>query len=291
MMVSKIHLPDFLVIGAEKGGTTWLYTQLKKHPDIFLPATKEVQFFNKYNSNLIQRDYFQQGIDWYANFFKQYNGQKAVGEVTPMYLCDAEAPLRIKQTLPHVKLIAILRNPVQRAWSHYCMAKNKEHTKLTFREAIRQREPRFIDRGLYYNQLKIYYQLFQPNKIIVIFYEEVFKNPEHWLSEICKFLSVDDSFYVKDSSIHEKVFPASAYKSAKWVNIQNAITHKIRKNKTLGKVLNWLKRRGVTECLKKLNAVEKPYDKINEGDAILLKEFYKEDIAALSLLLKKELPF
>src|SRR5690348_11928752 len=95
-------LPNFLVIGVEKGGTTWLHTQLKKHPEIFLPNTKEVHFFNKYNSNFVAHDYFKFGLDWYREFFKDYEGQQAIGEVTPMYICDAEAPLRIKQTLPDV---------------------------------------------------------------------------------------------------------------------------------------------------------------------------------------------
>jgi len=125
--MEAIRLPNFLVIGVEKGGTTWLHAQLKKHPEIFLPQSKEIHFFNKYNSNLIKHDYFQLGINWYADFFKQYKGQKVIGEVTPMYICDPEAPLRIQQTLPNVKLIAILRDPVRRAYSHYWMAKQKKN--------------------------------------------------------------------------------------------------------------------------------------------------------------------
>src|SRR4051812_23905676 len=123
--MSSPPLPNFLVIGVEKGGTTWLHAQLKKHPQIFLPDTKEIHFFNKYSSNLIERDYFKLGIGWYLDFFKPYNGQRAIGEVTPMYICDSEAPLRIQKTLLSVRLIAILRNPVDRAYSHYWMAKNK----------------------------------------------------------------------------------------------------------------------------------------------------------------------
>jgi len=289
--MANLVLPNFLVIGVEKGGTTWLHTQLKKHPEIFLPNTKEVHFFNKYNSNFVAHDYFKFGLDWYREFFKEYEGQQAIGEVTPMYICDPEAPLRIKQTLPDVKLIVMLRNPVHRAYSHYWMAKQKNHTKLTFKEVIEQEEPRFIQRGLYHKQLKVYYELFAPQQIMVLFYDEVFKKPEYWLSEICKFLGINDSFYQNDDSLHEKVFQSSAYRSAALLNKQNYLVHKMRKSKVLSSMLNWLKRRGLSDKVKKLNAVEKPYEKISEVDAITLQHYYHEDLTALSSLLNKELPF
>jgi len=285
-------LPNFLVIGVEKGGTTWLHAQLKKHPEIFLPPTKEIHFFNKYNSNFIAHDYFKFGLDWYLEFFKEYDGQKAIGEVTPMYICDPEAPARIKATLPNVKLIAMLRNPVHRAYSHYWMAKQKNHTTLnTFKEVIEQKEPRFIERGLYYKQLKAYYELFDPQQIMVLFSEEVFKNPEYWLSQVCQFLRVDDTYYQNDSSIHEKVFEASAYKSATLLNKQRYLVHKMRRSKALSSVLNWMKRRGFSDRIKKLNTVEQQYEQISESDALALQQYYCEDLKALSLLLNRALPF
>jgi len=112
-------LPTFLFIGAEKAGTTWFYARLKEHPDIFVPETKELHFFNKYNSNLEKMDRFEKlGLNYYQRFFQRYAGEKAIGEVCPMYLCDPCAPVRIRQTLPQVKLIACLRNPADRAYSH-----------------------------------------------------------------------------------------------------------------------------------------------------------------------------
>lgn len=290
--MSKSVLPNFLVIGVEKGGTTWLHAQLKKHPEIFLPNTKEIHFFNKYNSNFIAHDYFKFGLEWYGEFFKDYNGQKAIGEITPMYICDPEAPFRIKQMLPEVKIIAILRNPVDRAYSHYWMAKQKNHTKIaTFKEAIEQKEPRFIERGLYYKQLKIYYELFDAQQIMVVFSDEVFKNPEYWISKICKFLGVNEFYFQNDRSIQEKVFEASAYKSTFLLNKQIYLVHKMRRNKTLSSVLNWMKRKGFADSIKKMNTVEKQYDKIPEGEALMLQEYYKEDLNALSSLLNRELPF
>jgi len=289
--MEAIRLPNFLVIGVEKGGTTWLHAQLKKHPEIFLPQSKEIHFFNKYNSNLIEHDYFQLGINWYADFFKQYKEQKAIGEVTPMYICDPEAPLRVQQTLPNVKLIAILRNPVHRAYSHYWMAKQKKHVRLTFREVIEQKESRFIGRGLYYQQLKVYHELFQPEQIMILFYEEVFKNPRYWLAQICRFLGIDDTFYLNNSMVNEKVFPASGYKSTTLLNLQNKMVHGLRRNGFSSQLLTWLKNKGISDRLKKLNTIKKSYDPIDEKDAMSLYNFYKEDMQTLSFFLKKELPF
>jgi len=288
--MAKIFLPNFLVIGVEKGGTTWLHTQLKNHPEIFLPATKEVHFFNKYNSNFVEHNYFQSGIEWYAEFFKKCRGEKAVGEVTPMYICDPEARFRIKKTLPDVKLIAILRNPIYRAYSHYWMARYKNHTKLTFREAIEQREPRFIERGLYYKQLKGYFQLFHSTQILIVFYEEVFSNTKFWLSEICRFLEVDPCFY-SNSFTEEKVFQSSAYRSPFLLNKQNYLVHQMRKNKLLSTTLNWLKRNGISDKIKRLNTMETPYEKISSEDFNLLQDYYCKDIESLSALLNRQLPF
>lgn len=285
-------LPNFLVIGVEKGGTTWLHAQLKKHPNIFVPPTKEIHFFNKYNSNFIAHDYFKCGLDWYLEFFKEYNGQQAIGEVTPMYICDPEAPFRIKEVLPNVKLVAMLRNPVQRAYSHYWMAKQKNHTTIpTFREVIEQKEARFIERGLYYKQLKVYYELFDTRQIMILFYDEVFKNPEYWLSQVCQFLGVDGTFYQNNTSVQEKVFEASAYKSSALLNKQMYLVHAMRKNRALSSVLNWMKRKGFSDRIKKMNTVEQQYEKIQEPDALVLQSYYHEDLKALSSLLNRALPF
>lgn len=285
-------LPNFLVVGVEKGGTTWLYAQLKKHPDIFLPDTKEIHFFNRFNSNFVEHDYFQFGLEWYQKFFKEYKGQKAIGEITPMYICDPEAPLRIKQTLPNVRLIAMLRDPVQRAYSHYWMAKQKNHTNTaTFKEVIDQKEPKFIERGLYYKQLKTYYELFDSKQIMVLFFDEVFKDPEYWLTQVCRFLGVDATFYQNNASIKERVFEASAYKSAALLNKQISLVHKMRRSKALSSVLDWMKRKGFADRIKKMNMVEQQYEKISERDAAELQQYYCEDLKALASLLNRNLPF
>jgi hypothetical protein len=284
-------LPNFLVIGVEKGGTTWLHTQLKKHPDIYLPHTKEVHFFNSRNSNLKEKDHFSLGIDWYADFFKDYRGEKAVGEVTPMYICDEDAPRRIKDTLPGVKLLVMLRDPVSRAYSHYWMAKNKNLTTLSFQEVIDQKEARFIERGLYYRQLAAYYALFDPAQIMVVFYEEVFADPRAWLTRICEFLGVDSSIYGDDDTVFEKVFQASSYRSVSLLKAQSAVIQKLRKSRRFGRILNYVKRTGVSDIIKSINKVDSKYEKMSDEDRRQLAGYYAEDLRRLKDLLNRELPF
>jgi len=167
----------------------------------------------------------------------------------------------------------------------------KKHIRLTFKEVIEQKEPRFIGRGLYYQQLKVYRELFQPEQIMILFYEEVFKNPEYWLAQICRFLGIDDKSYLNNSTVNEKVFPASGYKSTTLLNLQNKVVNGLRRNRFSSQLLTWLKNKGISDRLKKLNTIKKYYDTIDEKDAMSLYNFYKEDMQALSFFLNKELPF
>ena len=103
-------LPNFLICGASKSGTTTLQEVLCTHPDIFMPKKKrangrEIHFFNNDKN-------FAKGIEWYEKQFEGWNGEKAIGEKTPSYLCTPCVPERIHRFLPDVKLIFILRHPV-----------------------------------------------------------------------------------------------------------------------------------------------------------------------------------
>ncbi len=114
-------LPNFLCVGAQKAGTTTLYEILKQHPDIFLPQNiKETKFF-------VYDEKYEKGVQWYQKeFFSEWNGQKAIGEVDPAMMFEEKSAQRIFDTLGNnVKLIFIFRNPVARAYSHYLMSQRK----------------------------------------------------------------------------------------------------------------------------------------------------------------------
>jgi hypothetical protein len=137
--VLKGRFPDFLIIGSAKSGTTTLYECLQRHPNIFLPALKEPQFFSK-------NSVFEQGAAWYKALFAQAEDSQICGEASTTYTRwphTPDVPRRIMNLLPNPKFIYLMRNPVERAYSHYCHHMRFEVT-MTFEEAL---QPiRFADR-------------------------------------------------------------------------------------------------------------------------------------------------
>ena len=138
--------PDFIIIGAAKSGTTSLYDYLIQHPSVHSALWKEIYFFDRY---------FPRGMDWYRSNFP-YSFQKFIftkflkkkfltGEATPTYIHHPLAPKRISEILPTIKLILLLRNPIDRAYSHYQMEKKLGYEELTFEEAIESENSRIKD--------------------------------------------------------------------------------------------------------------------------------------------------
>ena len=195
-------LPNFLVIGAEKSGTTYLKHNLLAHPDIFVPSQKELHFFNKDEN-------FQQGIEWYRQFFSSVAGEKAIGEITPGYLPSQAAPDRIRQVLPDVKLIAVLRNPIDRAYSAYWMNISKANVIGEFNTVIKK-YPHLLENGKYGSQLLRFAKHFEQDEILIIRYSEI-QEPQSLFPKVFSFLGVDKVFFPPRAL--EKIITASVPKS------------------------------------------------------------------------------
>ena len=203
-------LPDFLVIGAQKGGSTSLYDYLIQHPEIYSATTKEVHFF----SNL-----YGKGDAWYrAQFHWQKNGV-ITGEATPYYLFHPLAAPRIARLIPHVKIIVVLRDPVDRAISHYYHAVRHGFEHLSICDAIERsivefsqdektvmegsysfnhQERSYGPRGLYAEQLSRYTKLFSSSQLLIIRSEDLFTAPAKMLKRLFRFLDVVSEFTPAD---------------------------------------------------------------------------------------------
>ncbi len=183
-------LPNFLVIGAPRCGTTWIHTNLMAHPQVFVPPEKEVHFFD--------RDY-EKGIAHYESAFEGWRGEPAVGESTPAYLHGAytsrDIPALIKRHLPDAKLVVSLRNPIERAYSRYwnSKAKYKKNAALSFEQKLEDR-PEFIREGFYADQLSRYYEHFPKAQILVLLYDDLIAAPRAYMSSIYAFLGVEAGF-------------------------------------------------------------------------------------------------
>ncbi|MCS4150735.1 sulfotransferase domain-containing protein [Salinibacter ruber] len=282
--------PNFLIIGAEKSGTTWLYDRLRRHPDVFMPSVKELHFFNSRNSNLEPADtYASKGLEWYEYHFRNVDGEAAVGEATPMYLCDSLAPARIREVLPDAQLIACLRYPTDRAYSHYWMAHGKDHVRKDFKELVRERDPRFVERGSYGEQLNQYLSHFDRDQILILIHEEIFEEPSRTLNRVCSFLDVSDTFFQNEHWITEKVHPSSTERSIVLHRAIGAIAKWMRCHKGTRRLLDWIKSMGMASWLKKANKKPRQYPEMPSGVRKELDVYYTPTVRRVENLLGRRI--
>jgi len=226
---------NFFCIGAQKAGTTTLHNILKQHPDIYLPQIKEAQFFD-----LNER--YSKGIDFYYNqFYTDYQDEKIMGNINPNLSIDNRSIDRIIETYGrnNIKILFILRNPVERAHSHYLMSKMRGYETLTFKEAIIKEKER-ISNPKIHNEYKtkelghfeknhygyIYRSRYLKtiNKIIsefpvyntkILLFEDFLKDKHSFIGEILNFLELS---FPKEIDIDIKSNSAQVIRST---NVQN----------------------------------------------------------------------
>lgn len=202
-------LPDFLIIGAQKGGTTTLYETLCRHPNVAKASRKEVHYFEG-------RDY-RRGTMWYrAHFptaiYRSFSGRRLTGEATPL-MHHVRPPQRIAALMPHVKLIALLRNPVDRAFSHYHKNVRRGAESLSFEDAIAAEPKRlegelertvadedytsdaysvfsYLARGVYVDQLRRWLEWFPREQLLVLKSEDFFADPARTYGQVLEFLGL-----------------------------------------------------------------------------------------------------
>jgi hypothetical protein len=182
-------LPDFVIIGAQKGGTSFLYHLLTRHPLVEPAARKELHFFD-------HPEHFDNGAEWYRRCFPRVgskHGQRSItGEATPYYLFDPPVAKRMAQIVPKARLIALLRNPIDRAYSHYQMQVKRGTEPRTFEEAIEQQHSSYVSRGIYVDQLLRWFEFFSKEQMLILKSEDFFKRPVESLKVVLSFLDLPD---------------------------------------------------------------------------------------------------
>jgi len=290
---------DFIIIGAARSGTTSLFAYLRAHPQVYIPLEKEVCFFS-------DNDRYQKGPDWYLkNYFSGINRkEKIVGEATPAYMLFEYVAERIYKTTPSTKLIAILRNPVQRAYSHYRFAKRLNIENRDFYTAINQLVVRgkisdsqignqnveYVMFGEYGRILKKYMQYFRKNRVKIIFFEDFKKDTFGNMAEIYDYLGVDsmfesDEFYKRHNVEGETRFK-SILKLQQWLKSNEArrrLLLKIFSTNLLGAMDMWLTRKG--------NVKEVKSEGPDEQSIALLKNYYKNDVELFEKLFDIRVPW
>lgn len=177
-----MSLPDYLVIGAQRSGTTWLHELLGSHPRIYVPTRrKEIKFFSHY---------YDRGLDWYRQFFPeeaQSANFDAVGEVTPTYLYKQDVPARIADSLPDARLLLMLRNPADRAFSHYLMWIRNNGYRKSFEDLLEEDRGPFRY-GLYGMWLAEYLNYFDRSRFCILLYEDSVTEVDETKKAVAEFL-------------------------------------------------------------------------------------------------------
>jgi hypothetical protein len=203
-------LPDFLIIGAGKSGTTSLDKYLKQHPEIFIPKVKEPNFFGYETAKLEDFNGDEEEIYHYKNsitklhdylaLFQDARPEQVKGETSNTYMYHTDAPERIKHYNPEMKLIAILRQPAGRLYSRYLhLARENQLPTPKFSDCLNKntiwwQRNDLIKEGFYYKNLSRYYELFPRENIRIYLYEEFNEQTESVLYDIYNFLNVDPTF-------------------------------------------------------------------------------------------------
>jgi hypothetical protein len=291
-------MPNFIVIGAGKSGTTALHRYLKQHPEIYMSSPKELRFFPfedrppdfRGPGDKEDMETAVKTIEDYRARFTEGARFPARGESSPLYLYYPRTAERIRHHIPDVKLIAILRHPADRAYSQYLMKRRDGREHLNFADALAAEEQRISNgwshhwhyrrRGFYAAQLRLYFDLFKREQIRIYLYEDYVADPVGLMQDIFRFLNVDDSF-VPDVSVRHNVSNVPRSRA-----LQTFLTEP-RPVKNLFKSYvpaSWS--RGVGDRLRRHNITKPP---LPEKLRRQLIETYREDITELQHMLGRDL--
>ena len=267
-------LPNFLIIGAVRSGSSALTSYLRKHPQVFMAERKELEFFDVN---------FDRGIQWYSRWFTDAANAAAVGEASPSYMYDEDAPRRIAEVVPEARLLAILRNPADRAYSHYWRVRARGRETLEFQDAIAaeparlasgdptiQRRASYLDRGRYIHQLLRVCDHLPREHLHVVILEEFSAHPEAVYGELCRFLGIDDSFRPPD--LGRPVGRHKAYRSKALLRLNRRVPLRVERT-----VRRWNERRS-------------PYPPMSRSIRHDLLAGFEQETAALEAWLGRDLP-
>jgi len=297
--LTKMNTPDFLIVGAAKGGTTSLYYYLKQHPQVFFSAVKEPCFFcfaqNK-PSYKVADDVVLDFTEYKSLFNTKEKGDMVKGEATAIYLYMYENVINnLKKYIPgydDIRIVMILRNPADRAFSQYMMNVRDLVEPLTFEEAIEREEERkqqnwstdffYLDRGLYYKQVKAYLDEFKHVKIY--FFEDLLNDSVGLMKDLCEFLQIDPYFKF---SLEDR-FNVSGRPKHKWIN--NMVLSPSLLKRTIKAILPTDFRQRFFESAKnKIYAYNLQSEKLSADTRRRLIEYYRSDITDLQKLVGRDL--
>lgn len=177
-------LPNLIGIGVPKAGTTWLHHLLDSHPDVWMPSRREVSYFNRH---------YDRGLEWYQRFFPGAQTAKAyavIGEITPRYLYSSANARRIAELGSVRRLLLILRNPVDRAYSDYWFRVRIKNYQGSFKQFLEDR-PEALELGFYSRHLPAYLEYFDRSELLVLLFERAIQDIPAVRRQLANFLGIE----------------------------------------------------------------------------------------------------
>ena len=294
--METVKKPNYILLGAAKSATTTIYDILRQNSNVFTPQFKEPHFFNI-------NDNYEKGFSWYLNtYYKNSIDSKVVVDFTPSYLYSEKSAERIFENLGKgVKFIIILRNPVDRAFSHYLHSKRDGHEKKDFESAIKLEQKRlgeymldndfvselrfsYISQGLYFKMIKSYLKFYDLNDFLIInFDKEISDNMQVTLDRISKFLDIEINSEL--SNIHSNKSGVSKFQTINKFILNENIFRKFFK-----KIIPYNIRQIIKNKIRNFNKQDVNYTPLNlKLKKEIFDVYFKEDVFQLEKLLNKKM--
>lgn len=269
-------LPNFIGIGAERSGTTWVYRVLREHPEIFVPYIKEVRYFDLN---------FDEDLAWYETWFDAEN-EKVIGEISPQYLHDPHVPARMGNALPNAKLIVVLRDPIDRAYSEYWRHMHKQIENLSSVSpydfaAKLEEDPVYVQKGLYAEQLGRFLEIFPRKNFHIILYDDIVCAPHEVVRDLYAFLGVRAGF--TPSVLTRRVNEAKSMKNLRLFRLLRRLVRLMEKM-GLGSVVRWIKQRGGQDAVLRRLRSSYEYPPLPNDIRARLQSIFASDIDRLEKL-------
>lgn len=240
------RLPNFIYLGPEKSGTSWLHGVLSRHPQVFLTPSKDLFFFNRF---------YDRGLDWYREQFAAADSEPVVGEIAHRYLTDPTALERMRRDLGEIQLMTTVRNPVDRAWSGYLYYRKHGVHSGSFREALTDKK-QLLNSGRYATAIGHVLQYFPKDTLHVAVFDDLEQNPQRYLDGITEFLHIEPM--ALSSEDRQPALPAARARSTRVARVVRAGAKWTRRHGH-PRVIATLKRSPMIE-----RALYRPVDRIVE---------------------------
>jgi len=270
--------PSFLGIGAVRSGSTWLHVLLSSHPDVYLPEMrKELHYYDRN---------YHKGQAWYESWFPQAGageGYRAVGEITPSYMYCPQALERIRELKTVEKLLIILRNPVDRVYSHYRWQLRAGGTRGSFEQFLDE-FPNAIDWSQYHRHLAPFVEAFHRDNVLVLISEEVFEDVATARKSLAEFLQIDETRFPSGAG-GNRVNASTIARFGGPFRIARKLGRKLR-DMELDWIVEGAKRLGVPRLFGKST---KEVPRLSKQQRDRLYEVFHEDIASLEELLERRI--